>query len=671
MGEQNLQKGAKRLLSVCAIVLSVTVLAIPFGALMGAIGTTQGATVSTLRIGFLQKVDSMNPYVGINDAAYIFYGLVYDALEVIDNKMQPSPDLAVSQYPVPTSDPKMQVSGEPYGSVWQYNLTHNAKWTDGEYFTADDVVWNIELNANNYQSMWAYQPYSYYMKFAEKIDDYTVRIHFYDQATGNSIPCAYAYILSIPMLPKHKLLDMPPSEIGFKWRGVYENETNTIVGTGPFMGSKNIYRDWVSGNSITLVRNPNYHWALDRQPAAGEAANRWDIKFDQIQFKFFDEPLAMSYSLKNKQIDVAAFPPAAYRAIANDVSQDKLANVTTFDGPKITQYWTEIAINQNNAGPNPSRLDPVIRHAMAMATNKSYIVENNYFGLADVGTTLIPPINKFWHYNLTDSELIKFNMQAAKDSLQAAGYIDTDSDGIREATSTSYAAKAGLVTVGTPLQYEMLVRREYPEERDIAYWLQTQWREIGIDLEPSIIDETTLNTVAYLYAYDTFIWYWSADIDPNYQLNVQTTAAINGWNDNAYSNASYDENYSLSVRTLDKELRKGYVDNCQRIDYEDTYYIIMAYVHQTYAWRTDTFGGWGDWVNDPGRSVDNFWMGNPLYFDLYPKDVGSTTTLNWPLIGGAIGAVAVVAAVVVVFMMRGNKKRKEGGGKESESPLGD
>ena len=308
---------------------------------------------------------------------------------------------------------------------------------------------------------------------------------------------------------------------------------------------------------------------------------------------------------------------------------------------------------------------------MAMATNKSYIVENNYFGLADVGTTLIPPINQFWHYNLTDAELIKFNMQAAKDSLQAAGYIDTNGDGIREATASSWAVKNHYVTEGTALQYEMLIRREYPEERDIAYWLQTQWREIGIDLEPSIIDETTLNTVVYLYQYDTMIWYWSADIDPNYQLNVCTTAAINGWNDNHYSNTSYDENYSLSVRTLDKEQRKVYVDNCQRIDYEDTYYIIMAYVHQTWAWRTDTFSGWGDWTVNPGRSVDNFWMGNPLYFDLVSTGKPPNGGPSLVLIAGAVGAVAVVAAVVVVFTMRGNKKRKEGGGKESESPLGD
>ncbi|MEM4276909.1 MAG: carboxypeptidase-like regulatory domain-containing protein, partial [Thermoplasmata archaeon] len=69
---------------------------------------------------------------------------------------------------------------------------------------------------------------------------------------------------------------------------------------------------------------------------------------------------------------------------------------------------------------------------------------------------------------------------------------------------------------------------------------------------------------------------------------------------------------------LDREQRKVYVDNCQKVFYQDSVYIILAYVYQTYAWRTDRFDGWGDWGAHPGRTVDNFWTGNPLYFDLMP-----------------------------------------------------
>jgi len=648
---------------VCAAVLSV-----PIGGIVGAIGSSQGAdtaTTTTLKIGFLQKVDSMNPYIGVNDAAYVFYGLVYDALEVIDNKMQPTSDLALSAAPVPSTDPWMVANSAPYGSVWQYNLSHNVTWSDGELFTADDVVWNVNLNANNFDSMWAYQPYSYYMKYAEKIDDYTVRIHYFDKTTGNAIPCAYAYIISIPMLPRHMLGAMSAYNVGFTWPGTFEG-ANSIVGTGPFMGTPSIYSDWLAGDHVTLVKNPNYHWKLDKTTST-DAADRWEIKFDQLTLKFFDEPVAMSYALKNGEIDAAAFPPQAYRQLKADVDDGKLKNVTTFNGPKITQYWTEIGINANFAGPNPSRLDKTIRQAMAMSTNKSYIVENYYLNLADVGSTIIPPVNKFWHYNLTDAETYKFNLDQARSILAANGYIDINADGIREATATSPAVKEGLCSVNTPLTYEMMVRREYPEEKDIAFYLKDQWHAVGIDIQPLILDEVELNTRAYAYKYDTFIWYWSADIDPNYQLFTQTQAAWNGWNDDKWSNESYEQNYSLSVTTLNRYDRQQYVFNCQKVNYLDAHYILLAYPYQTWAWRDDHFTGWGDWSANPGRSIDNFWMGNPLYFDLKPLEK-HTTPPPWPLIIGAIVAVGAVAGVAIMLKMRGGKKGEK---VESESPLGD
>jgi peptide/nickel transport system substrate-binding protein len=628
---------------------------------MGVLSSVQAVEETELRIGFMQKVDSLNPYVGLNDAAYIFYGLVYDGMNVIDNQMNPTPDLATGIWAVPTTDPEMQNTGAPYGSVWQYNLTKNAVWTDGEPFTADDVVWNIQLNAQNYEAMWAYQPYSYFMKDAAKIDESTVRVYFYARLNGTLMPASYAYLISIPMLPRHMLQSMNAFDIGFNWSGVFEGTDTPIVSTGPFMGNPDIRDEWLSGDHITLLKNPRYHWKADKAGAP-------EIQFDKLTMYFYDDSTAMSYALQNKQLDVASFPPQAYRAIKNGVASGSIGNVTTFDGPKITQYWTEIGINMNTGGPNPSRLDRTIREAMAMSTNKSYIVENYYLGLAREGTTLIPPVNTYWHYEPNATEKFTFDIEAAKALLQNAGYRDDNGDGTRECTSDSYAVRENLVSENMPLQYQMLLRREYPEERDIAMYLENQWAQVGIDINYLIVDEATLGTMVYGYGYDTMIWYWSADIDPNYQLFVQSKAAWNGWSDNRYGNDSYEENYTKSVNTLDREQRKVYVDNCQRVNYLDAAYIILAYPYQTYAWRDDTFTGWGDWAADPGRSVDNFWMGNPLFFDLVPIQEDSTP-VNWLMVGGAIAGIAAVVAVVVFLRMRG--KKKEGSIKEESSPLGD
>ena len=631
---------------------------------MGIVGDAEAAP-KQLRIGFMQKVDSLNPYVGLNDAAYIFYGLVYDTLNVIDDQMDPMPNLALGVWALPTTDANM--TGLPYGSVWQYNITSNAKWMDGEPFTADDVVWNINLNCKNYDSMWAYQPYSFFMEEAVKIDDQTVRIYFWDKASGNPKPASYAYV-SVPMLPRHMLNGMSAFDIGFNWTGVFSQTDSPgvpIVGTGPFMGTKNIYQEWITGNKLTLKKNPNYHWALDKGP-------QWEIKFDQLIMRFFDDSTAMTYALENSEIDVAAFPPQAYRSIKEDVAAGRAKNITTYDGPKVTQYWTEIGFCMNpisGGDTNPSRVDPVIRQALAMATNKSYIVENYYLGLADPATTIIPPINTDWHYEPTANETWKFNLTAAEEMLDAHGYRRPGAGQVRVCTNDSLAVQNGWVSEGRPLVYEMLLRREYPEERDIAQYLEGQWAQIGVDLNYVILDEAAMSTKVYTYKYDSMIWYWSADIDPNYQLFCVASNSWFGWNDNKYDSKAYDENYTNSVYTMNMTERKTYVDNCQRISYEDCAYILLAYVHQTYAWRNDTFSGWGNWQTHPGRSVDNFWTGNPLYFDLVyiGKDGGGGVD---PLV--IVIAVVVVAAVVVASVLLMRMRKKKGGAlKEGSSPLGD
>lgn len=654
---------------MCAIVLCVTVLAVPIAGIMGA---TENATAapkeSILRLGFLQKIDSLNPYAGLNDAAYVFYGLVYDALGVIDNNMQPSPDLALGVWAVPLTDPEMVAHPSyPYGSVWQYNLTHNATFTDGEPFTADDVVFNINLNAGNYSSMWSYQPYSYFMKDAVKVDDYTVRIHFRDKVTNKPSPAAYAYLISIPMLPKHKLQSKTAMEIGYQWDGLFDDEAVPIVGTGPFMATSRIRAEYLAGTTLTLVKNPNYHWVKDRVLLPGEAPDRWEVKFDKLVFYFYDDPAAMSYAIKNGKIDCAAFPPQEFNALKKDAP----TNITFYSGPKITQYWTEIGFCMDNAGPNPSRLDRNIRTALAMATNKSYIIENYYLGLADVGTTVIPPINSYWHYepNATEKAQFKFDIAAANDLLDKSGYPRPpgDPNGIRIVDKTSAAAKNGWATENTQLTYQMLIRREYPEEKTIGQYLAQVWRTVGVNLVLSILDEATMTQQVYAYTYDTMIWYWSADIDPNYQLFSVSKKAWNGWSDTKWANQSFEDNYTLSVQSMNKTQRQMYVDNAQRVHYLDAPYIILAYVYQTYAWRTDTFTGWGDWAADPGRSVDNFWMGNPLYFDLKPLvPPGGGGPPIWAIAAG-VGAVAAIVAIVVFFRFKGKKKE----GKISDSPLGE
>jgi len=649
------------------VVLTATVLSMPIAGLLGIIGPAKAAPVENiLKMGFMQEIDSLNPMVGLNDASYIFYGLVYDGFQSVENDYEIVTNIATSTRIVPADDPDLLATGEPYGSVWEYTITTNATWHDGEPMTVDDVVWGINLQCDplNYASMWAYQPYAYFMHYAEVRDDKTLRIHYYNRETEEPIVAAYAYFLTMPVIPKHKLEQWSPSYIAFNWSGVFEGEDPAVVGTGPFMATSTILNDWRNEGYLNLVKNPNYHWGPER--------NMY-VKFDGIKMVFYDNAQAMSAALKTGEIDIAAFPPQTYRAIKYDVDHEILKNVTTVDGLKCTGYWTEIAFCMNPGGSNNARLDPAVREALAMTTNKTFIVDQYYSSLAQEGSTLISPVLPQWHYEPNQSEKYTFDKAAAEALLDSADYRRPSQGALRVVGANSIAHTVYEEPVGKAMQFEMLVRQEYPEEYSIALYLDQQWNQIGIDLDVQLVDEVTLATIAYSYNYDSLIWYWSSDCDPNYQLFCLSKDAWFGWSDCYYTSKDYEDNYTQCMSVLDPAQRKMFVDNCQKVFYRDSAYIILAYPYQTYAYRTDHWKNWGDWTANPVLSLDAFWTAPQLMFTVEPVTIvepppgpnNNTTTMIYAIAGIGIAA-AVLIAVVAVMKMRGGKKEKEGG-----SPLGD
>jgi len=169
-GERNLDSGRFGVLAKCLAAIIAVLMAAPVAAIVGGVGSADAADdIKSLKIGFMQKIDSLSPYLGLTDAAYVFYGLVYDSLHSVDNNLSTEGNLAVNW--------EVDESVEPYGSAWLFDITPNAKWHDGEDFTVDDVIYNIKLNGQNYIQMWAYQPYAYYMQDAEAVDGDTVRIY--------------------------------------------------------------------------------------------------------------------------------------------------------------------------------------------------------------------------------------------------------------------------------------------------------------------------------------------------------------------------------------------------------------------------------------------------------------------------------------------------------------
>ncbi|OGS42013.1 MAG: hypothetical protein A3K67_00150 [Euryarchaeota archaeon RBG_16_62_10] len=594
---------------------------------------------TVLRVGMIEPIDSLNPFIGVNNNAYVFYGLVYDCLMTVDEDMNAAPNLATSWYIVPEDDPKMVLSGEPFGSVWQYNLTQNARWHDGERFTAEDVVFTVDYQTGpNYDTMWAYQPYTRFIAGAEMIDEYTVRVHYQD-FVGDPAPCPWGDLMTFWIVPEHIWGEISPSDAGFSEPNYWP------VGTGPFMCSSETEDEYLAGDVITLTRNPESHW---------EAEYGKDIGFDELKLKFYIEPAAMLADIQRGDVDIAELNSPNYRNFLNWLEDNPDEPVGHDAGLTPTGYSIELAICMNadsGATTNTLRLDPAVRRAMAHATNKTFLRDYVYQGFAEIGHTIITPIYGEVYWEPGPSELIEYDIDRANQILDDAGYLWNSQHTQRLAGPDN---EYGLP--GTPLTFEIIAEAEIIEDRDTSLFLAGEWTKIGIALNPIFVNTAVWNTRVYGGAYDLAMTYWSGDPDPNYLLFVQSSMALEGWSENWYSSPEYDANYMASALEINPGLRREYMLECQRIMYNDSAFIVTVYPYGCYAWRTDSFSGWGNWSEHPGRSITHFWGANPLFFDLEPGVQKERTIL--PFIIALVG-IAVVAVVAFILMRLRGRKEEE------------
>jgi len=265
------------------------------------------------------------------------------------------------------------------------------------------------------------------------------------------------------------------------------------------------------------------------------------------------------------------------------------------------------------------------------------------------GSTLISSANADWHCELSEQEMFDYDIEEANTLLETAGYRFTpESPDIRVATAGSWAVQEGLVEEGVKLTFDLTYRRNAPENLKIVEYLRSEWSKVGIEAKLRVSIYSALCPV--WYEYEIMIWDLKCDPDPHTQLFMQSKAAWDVSNDNFYYSPDFDAHFNGSITSLDEDVRKEHVLECQRIHYNDSALIILAEVNGTFAFRTDVFQGWGDWCEHPGRSIDNYWGASPLYFDLEP--VSTSEGDGTILVVVTALSVMTIAAVTILALRR-------------------
>lgn len=594
----------------------------------GVITQNARAAPIELHVGFLQAIDSLNPFRGLNDPSYVFYGMVYDYLFSFDQDGNLVPNLALS------------ASCDAVCMNWTYQIRRGVYWNDPANpsshveMTAADVAFSFNYNVQNFFQLWAFEPYVNRIVQcgggkttgcgAVVSSPWNVTVYF-------DRPFAPGKVMMFPIIQEAQWVGISAAQA----QGHFDNLDP--IGTGPFIADAAIGTQWQTSQPLVVHKNANYH-------PVGNITT--PVTMDTVYLQQFADENTLVAAVRAGTIDLAKLTSAGYGALAG------AANVGRQEGLLSTEWWAEVGFtqlsnSQTNGKLNPARYDEQVRRSLAMATNKDYIVKTIYQGKGQRGDDMMTPVSGDWYYDpTTDGNNLTFSMSAANALLDSVGYTGarvSNPDvpgGIRTAVAdrTFVNTNGQTVTVpaGTQLIFNMVTRLEFPQEYQTALYLKAQWAQLGVLLNVKNELESALTSDVYSGAVESYIWYWSGDPDPNYLLSCESGYTLDGWNDNYWNNATYNQLYVDSLAAQDHATRVDLVHQAEALHYKSAVYIIYIYPFGEWAYRTDHFTNWGDWNAHPYRQIDAFWGANPLFFDLQAGNIQPTNNLpTKPVIAGS------------------------------------
>ncbi len=512
--------------------------------ILSGCGKQTSGQPAVVRVGWAGSPDTVNPGSAILVEAYTIFGLVYDSMYKLNLDGTFSLNAAKN------------VERSTDGLVYTYKIRDGIKFHDGQPMTAKDIKFSYDLY-KGHEDFPYINSYTTYIESTEAPDDTTIVI-----TLSEAIPNIESQLVFMYILPEHIWKDHAEGS------AAVEFENFEMIGTGPF-------------KMVEYKQNEFVHLAANKEHFLTPP------KVDEVIFQTYESQDVLVQAIKSGQADMIMEMPAT--AVETLKSAE---NVVVVNGAPFSPGVTDIIFNQitpencpKDAGGlctgHPALQDRNVRLALAHATNKQKLIDVVLLGYGTPGLTLIPDGLGFW-YNDTLKDY-EFDVAKAKQILDDAGYVDTNSDDIREMPDASR---------------DLIFRMNWPSDSidapRQAELLSEMWKEVGVGTELQATDPDALTAQCCpVFDYDVILWGWASDPDPNILLGVQSTGEIeSGYNESGYSNPVYDGLFAEQAVELDLQARTEIVWKMQEITFNDVVYIIPYYEQTIQAYRTDRFTGW-------------------------------------------------------------------------------
>lgn len=358
------------------------------------------------------------------------------------------------------NDMAFEVKSDERNIQHTVTLRDDIYWHDGKKVVADDVVFTYQVIQNPdakspLRANWVNVK-------IEKIDDKAVRF---------TLPhplASFPHLLTNGILPQHVLGDIPPSQLRTS-----DFNTTSPTGSGPFKWDS----IQISGQTpetreeqIGLSAFEKYH---DGKP-----------DLTRMIIKAVPTPERLQDQFNDRQVDTMV----GLEKVPDNIQAN--GGVSEYEIPINGQVMIFLKTS------NDVLKDKAVRQAIAKATNRDEILR----GLGYAVIAANGPLLKSHLGYQEDLKQLAYNPTEANALLDQNGWAKNDK-GVRQ--------KDGL-----PLVFQ-LYSRNNSEYAFITQTLQRQWREVGVDIEVILQDDTDLQSTLALHSYDALLYGITVGPDPD------------------------------------------------------------------------------------------------------------------------------------------------------------
>lgn len=409
--------------------------------------------------------------IGATDGTHIAVTIGYDSL------VRWNPDWTEI---IPNLAESFEVSED--ATVYTFRLREGVKWSDGQPFTADDIMFWYEaviLNEDLSEIMTAGLETAPEFE-VEKIDDYTVRFTLPEPNGLFLEGLATSQGNSVLGFPRHYLaqfhadyntdtLEQLVEENGVEdWIALFDQQSSSTE--APTLNAWKITTPY-DGSSTRVVaeRNP-YYWKVDPE------GNQLPY-IDRVVYRVVQEADVLVLNTLNGEIDMNLAVELQDVPVYADGREE--GNYHFIELIPTDMNTTMIALNLTHQDPVKREIfqNKDFRIGLSHAINRQEIIDLVFVGQGEPWQAAPRPESDIYHEQLA-KQYTEYDVALANEHLDLAGYTERDSEGFR------------LGPDGQRISFGMLIRSDRPYLIDVFGLVRRHFAEVGVDMQLNVVERS-------------------------------------------------------------------------------------------------------------------------------------------------------------------------------------